>query len=92
MPKKPTKLRLDVAETAYRTMLEATGQAGKTPPPAERSGDEKNPEAVARGSSGGRKGGHARAKKMGPEGRSDASRRAANARWVEKKDHSSESE
>lgn len=38
MPKKPskastTKLRPDVAETAFRVMMEATGQAEKTPPP-----------------------------------------------------------
>jgi hypothetical protein len=32
MPKKTTKLRPDVAEIAFRTMLEATGQAPKTPP------------------------------------------------------------
>ena len=33
-------------------MLEATGQAEKTPPPDERSEDEKNPEAVKRGREG----------------------------------------
>lgn len=58
MPKtpkdKPTKLRKDVNEIAHRVMLEATGQAPKTPPPGERSEDQKNPEAVARGAKGGR--------------------------------------
>ena len=52
-PKKPkdgpNKLRPDVAETAYRTMLEAIGEAPKTLPPSERGKGEKNPEAVRRG-------------------------------------------
>ncbi len=43
------KLRPDVNETAFRVMLEATGQAEKTVPPSERTDEEKNPEAVARG-------------------------------------------
>lgn len=50
---KPTKLRPDLNEIAHRVMLEATGQAEKTTPPGERSEDEKNPEAVARGRKGG---------------------------------------
>jgi hypothetical protein len=56
---KPTKLRKDVNEIAHRVMLEATDQAPKTPPPGERSEDEKNPEAVSRGRKGGASGGHA---------------------------------
>jgi hypothetical protein len=78
MPKKPTKLRPDVAEIAFRTMLEATGQAPKTPPPGER---EKNPDAVARGSKGGQKGGKARARKLTPGQRSAVAKKAARARW-----------
>jgi hypothetical protein len=35
MPKKPAKLRPDVAEIAFRTMMDATGQAPKTLPPGE---------------------------------------------------------
>ena len=66
MPKKPAKLRPDVAETAYRVMLEATGQAPKTVPPAERSEAERNPEAVKRRAKGGRVGGKARAEAMTP--------------------------
>ena len=77
-PTKPTKLRPDVAETAFRTMLEATGQDPKTLPPGE---GEKNPEAVARGSKGGKKGGKARAAKLSPEEREAAARLAAQARW-----------
>ena len=55
MPKKKpaANLRPDVAETAYRTMLEAIGEAPKTVPPSERAKGEKNPEAVKRGAKGG---------------------------------------
>ncbi len=79
MPKKPPKMRPDVAEIAFRTMMEATGQAPKTPPPGER---EKNSDAVARGSEGGRKGGKARAEKLTPEQRSATAKKAAQGRWA----------
>ena len=82
MPKKPdtpAKLRPDVAETAFRTMLEATGQAPKTPPPGERTA--KNAEAVARGAKGGKRGGKARATTLSVEERRAIARRAAAARW-----------
>lgn len=79
MPKKPTKLRPDVAEIAYRTMLEATGQAEKTLPPEERM--EKNADAVTRGAKGGKKGGKARATKLSSGEREEAARLAAQARW-----------
>lgn len=81
MPKKPAKLRPDVAEIAYRVMLEATGQAPKTLPPGERT--EKNPEAVSRGSKGGKKGGAARAKALSNERRVQIAKEAAKARWRE---------
>jgi hypothetical protein len=69
MPKKPPKdgpdkLRPDVAETAYRVMLEATGQAPKTQP----GEGKKNPEAVKRGRAGGKRGGTA---KKAAQGRRD---------------------
>jgi len=53
----PDKLRPDVAETAFRVMLEATGQTPKTAP-GERP---KNPEAVRLGKQGGKKSGSSRA-------------------------------
>jgi len=56
--KKPAKLRPDMNELAYRTMLAATGQGPKPAPPGD---GEKNPEAVKRGREGGKKGGKARA-------------------------------
>lgn len=78
---KPGKLRPDVNETAYRGMLEATGQAPKTLPPSARPKGKKNPEAVARGSKGGKKGGKTRALKLTEEQRAEAARLAAQARW-----------
>ena len=51
-PSKKIKLRPDMAETAHRVMLEATGQTPKTVPPGERTEDEKDPEAVRRGTRG----------------------------------------
>ncbi len=79
MPKKPAKLRPDVAETAFRVMQEATGQAAKTLPPSERT--EKNRDAVRRGASGGKKGGKARARSLSKAKRSKIARNAASARW-----------
>ncbi|MEQ1692749.1 MAG: hypothetical protein ABMA00_15770 [Gemmatimonas sp.] len=79
----PDKLRPDVAETAFRTMLEATGQAPKTLPPAQRTG--KNEEAVARGSKGGKIGGKARADSMTPEQRTVIAKKAASGRWEKPK-------
>ena len=82
--KNPEKLRPDVAETAYRTMLEATGEAPKTLPPAARSG--KNADAVERGRKGGQVGGKARAESMTPEQRTDIAKKAAGGRWEKPKD------
>ncbi len=48
------KLRPDANETAFRVMLEATGQAPKTVPPHLRGEDDRNQEAVTRGKKGGR--------------------------------------
>jgi hypothetical protein len=77
MPKKSdSKLRPDIAETAYRVMMEATGQLPKTKP-----GERKNPEAVARGS----KGGKARRDTMTPAELAESARKAAKARWPAKK-------
>lgn len=80
MPKKPAKLRPDVAEVAFRVMQEAIGERPKTLPPDERT--EKNPDAVERGRKGGKKGGSARAKSLTPKKRSAISRKAAAARWT----------
>lgn len=58
---KSLKLRLDVAETAFRVFQEAIGEKPKTLPPSERT--EKNSEAVKRGAKGGKKGGKSRAER-----------------------------
>ncbi|MBA3342038.1 MAG: histone H1 [Gemmatimonadaceae bacterium] len=79
MPKKPAKLRPDVAETAFRVMQEATGQVPKSLPPSERA--EKNPDAVERGQKGGKKGGKARAGKLSSGDRSAIAKKAAATRW-----------
>ena len=77
MKKPAPKMRPDLNENAFRVMLEATGQAPKTDPASR----DKNSEAVARGSKGGKKGGKGRAAKLSPTERSDAASRAAKARW-----------
>lgn len=79
MKRKSAKLRPDVAETAFRVMLEATGQAPKTAPPGERT--EKNPEAVKRGRKGGKKGGTGRAKALSKRRRGAIAKKAAKSRW-----------
>jgi hypothetical protein len=77
MAKKKPKRRQDVAQNAHRIMLEATGQAPKTPDPD--AG--KNPKAIVKGRRGGTKGGPARAAKLSPIERARIARKAAMARW-----------
>lgn len=81
MPKKPAKLRPDVAETAFRVMQEATGEAPKTLPLKERT--EKNADAVKRGRKGGKKGGPARAIALGEEQLKKIATKAAQKRWAD---------
>lgn len=77
---KRKKKETDFAVTAFRVMQQATGD---TKPPAEKSLDTtgKNPNAVALGRLGGKKGGPARAAKLTPEQRRDIARKAAVVRW-----------
>lgn len=84
MTKKPAKLRPDVAETAFRVMQEAIGEAPKTLPPSERT--EKNPDAIKRGRKGGKKGGVSRAKALTAKERREIAKRAAAARWAQRAD------
>lgn len=81
-PKKPAakkkpRERLDFAQNALRVVMEATGQAPKTPDPD--AG--KDPAAVALGRKGGLKGGKARAKKLTKAQRAASAKKAAAARW-----------
>ncbi|CAN5898299.1 hypothetical protein BH24GEM1_BH24GEM1_02500 [soil metagenome] len=79
MPKKKRpSLRKDENETAYALVQAMIGEGPRPLPPGER---EKNPEAVARGSKGGRKGGKARADSLTEKRRSEIARKAAAARW-----------
>jgi hypothetical protein len=80
----PSKLRPDVAETAFRVFQEAIGEKPKTLPPGERT--EKNPEAVKRGRKGGAKGGSARAAGLTGKRRSAIAKKAARARWRNRDD------
>lgn len=75
MPKKQGPK--DANETAFRILREATGEEPKT---------EKDPAAVELGRKGGLKGGKARAEKLTPEQRSEIAKKAAKARWSNKKD------
>jgi hypothetical protein len=76
MPDRSRKRPRDVNEIARQIVDEATGEVLKRNP------DEgKDPAAVALGRKGGLKGGKARAAKMTAKQRSDAARKAAQARW-----------
>lgn len=73
MPKRSRK-PADLNKLAAAIVDEATGQA----PPVDEG---KDPAAVALGRKGGLKGGKARAAKMSAKQRSEAARKAAQARW-----------
>ena len=75
--KKKLKLREDASTMAHRIMLEATGQAPKTPDPD--AG--KDAAAMARGKKGGAKGGKVRAARLTKEQLSEQARLAASIRW-----------
>ena len=75
----PTKIRPDLAETAYRVMMEATGQAPKTKPHDPKA---KNPIAVRQGRKGGRAGGKARRDSLTGKRRSEIAKHAAESRWT----------
>lgn len=77
MPRRPK----DPNELARNVVDVATGAVADDPtPPAE-----KDPAAVALGRRGGLKGGRARAANMTPEARSEAARKAGQARWAQRK-------
>lgn len=73
----------DFSVNAFRVVQEATTDAEDTPDTGEKPLDatRKNPNAVALGRLGGKKGGKARAAKLTPEQRSEIARKAAQARW-----------
>ena len=73
----------DFAVTAFRVVQETTGQKEAPVEPAEPEPTlgEKNPNAVALGRLGGKKGGKARAAKLTPEQRREIAKKAAAGRW-----------
>lgn len=82
MPDRSRKRPRDVNALARQIVDEATGEAKPEDniEPAQ-ADDGKDPAAVALGRRGGLKGGRARAERMTPEERTEAARRAAQARW-----------
>ena len=74
-PKRPRDLNLLAKKIVD---LATEGEPAEVP-------SEKNPHAVALGKLGGAMGGPARAKKMTPEERKEAARKAAKARWEKAK-------
>lgn len=73
----------DFAVTAFRVVEEATEESSGVATIGEESTETaaKNPNAVALGRLGGKKGGKARAAKLTSEQRSEIARKAAQARW-----------
>lgn len=81
MPKRSSKKRpADANKLAFNIVQESVGEA---PLPED---DGKNPAAVALGRLGGLKGGKARAKKLSKKRRVEIAKKAAKARWENKKD------
>ncbi len=80
MPNRSSTTRpRDLNELAARIVGEATGEV--VPEDEPKLDDGKDPAAVALGRRGGLKGGKARAAKLTPEERSEAAKKAAQARW-----------
>ena len=68
---------------AFRVVQEATADSEEIPAGEELRVDQgKNPNAVALGRLGGKKGGKARAAKLTPQRRSDIARQGTKARWA----------
>lgn len=76
MPDRSRKRPRDLNSLAASIVRDATDDDKSEP-----ADDGKDPAAVALGRKGGLKGGRARAKKLTPEQRSEAARKASQARW-----------
>ena len=81
MPDRSRKRPRDVNELAHLIGDIATGQVKDEPELSKNPVREKDPAAVALGRKGGLKGGKARAAKLTAEERSEAARKAVQARW-----------
>jgi hypothetical protein len=80
MPDRSRKRPRDLNALAASIVNDATDEAPEPEPD-----DGKDPAAVALGRKGGLKGGKARAAKLTPEQRSEAARKASQARWSAEK-------
>ena len=81
MPERSRKRPRDLNALAAATVASATDEEQPAPEQPEEPESTKDPAAVALGRKGGLKGGKARAAKMTPEERSEAAKKAAEARW-----------
>jgi hypothetical protein len=83
MPKRSSKKSkpADLNQLARAIVDEATDESTRKEEPTHNSLQPKNPSAVALGKLGGKKGGPARAKKLGAEQRKAIAEKAARARW-----------
>jgi hypothetical protein len=86
MPDRSRSRPRDVNQLAHLIGNIATGQAEEEPVAVNQVDHSKDPAAVALGRTGGLKGGKARAEKMTPQERSEAARKAVQARWAKKND------
>ena len=88
MPKRTSKKlkAQDISQLARAIVEEATGESLTEPSPPSDPPKEpprkKNPNAVALGKLGGKKGGDARAKTLSPEQRRAIAEKAARVRWA----------
>ena len=71
----------DFSIIAHRVVQEATGEAEEQPIEPEPTPGERHAAAVTLGRLGGKKGGKARAAKLGKKRRQEIARLAAQARW-----------
>jgi hypothetical protein len=83
---KRLKRPADFNQRAFQVFQEAIGEAPKQLEPTVTPEPKKNPHAVELGKLGSKKGGLARARKLTGEKRSEIARKAAKARWGNKKD------
>ncbi len=83
MPKRSSKPKPNVDETAAAITRFIAGEGPKPEPPEPKV---KNPAAVALGRLGGLKGGRARAASLSKTKRSEIAKKAAKARWSNKAD------
>ncbi len=85
MGKKKKKTRRDTVEIARSVVEQATGEMLTGEPLNEIKPDDSDPTTVELQRRGGLKGGKARARKLTAEQRKEIARRAANARWQNKR-------